>query len=88
MNVLVGRPSCWHAGPVASDQEVPEEELARAVERAKRDPEFMELLAQHVERDHEILDRLAGTEHRDRVADAAERVRAAHDAALRRLGDA
>ncbi|MBA2297922.1 MAG: hypothetical protein H0W14_07785 [Actinobacteria bacterium] len=53
----------------------------------KRDPEFMELLATHVERDREILDRLAGTEHREHVGDAAERVRAAHDAALRRLGD-
>jgi hypothetical protein len=87
VNVLVGRPPCWHAGPVASDQEVPEEDLAGAIERVKRDPEFMELLAQNVERDREILDRLAGSEHRERVRDAAERVRAAHNAALRRLGD-
>ena len=64
MNVLVRRPPCWHAGSVTSDQEVPEEDLAGAIERVRRDPEFMERLAQHVERDREILDRLAGTEHR------------------------
>lgn len=72
---------------MASGEEAPEEDLADAVERAKCDPEFMELLAQHVERDSEILDRLAGADHRMRVVDAAERVRAAHEAALRRLGD-
>lgn len=87
MNVLVGRPSCWHAGGVTSDQEPPEQDLADAVERAKRDPEFMELLADHVDRDRELLDRLAGADHRDRVANAAERVRAAHAEALRRLRD-
>ncbi|MBA2282871.1 MAG: hypothetical protein H0W25_16815 [Acidimicrobiia bacterium] len=72
---------------MASDQGVPEEDVAGAVERAESDPEFTEPLIQHVERDREILDRLAGTDHRERVGDAAERVRAAHDAALRRLSD-
>lgn len=72
---------------VSRDQEVPEEDLVSAVERAKRDPEFMELLAEHIERDDEILDRLAGVDQGKRVSDAAERVRAAHDEALRRLRD-
>ena len=46
---------------MASDQEVPGEDLAGTIERVKRDPEFMERLAQFVERDSEILDRLAGS---------------------------
>jgi hypothetical protein len=44
---------------MASDQDVPDEDLAGVIESVKRDPEFMERLAQHVERDREILDRLA-----------------------------
>jgi hypothetical protein len=40
-----------------------------------------------LERDRAIIDRLAGGDHRDRVARAAESVLDEHDEALRRLGD-
>ena len=72
---------------MASDEDLPEEDLANAIERAKHDPEFMERLAEHVERDREILDRLAGANHRGSVGDAARRVRDANEVAFRRFGD-
>lgn len=70
-----------------NEQDVPEDDIAGAVERARLDPGFMRLLAEHVQRDAEILGRLAEAEHAECVSDAAARVRAAHDDALRRLGD-
>ncbi|HEY9562599.1 MAG TPA: hypothetical protein VIR30_02415 [Nocardioides sp.] len=70
------------------DEDRGEEDLAAAVERVHADHEFMERLTRLIERDREILDRLAGDDHhRYRISTASERVRSAHDEALRRLRD-
>jgi len=72
---------------MSMDPDGREEDLSAAVERARRDREFVDRPERLVERDAEILDRLAGIDHRERVDEAARRVQAVHDEALRRLGD-
>ena len=69
------------------DEELADEDLAAAIDRVRSDPEFMERMARLIDRDGEILDRLANTEHRAHVDDASIQLQAAHQEALRRLGD-
>jgi FixJ family two-component response regulator len=55
------------------DEEHAEEDLATAIERVRADHEFTERLARLIERDREILDRLAGDDPHERIDDAADR---------------
>ena len=63
---VVGQP-----GAMPTDEERADQDLAAAVERVRSDPEFMERLTRLIERDREILDRLAGDDHHERIDDAS-----------------
>ena len=63
---LVGQPDA-----MPRDDERAGEDLATAIERVRADDGFMERLTRLIERDREILDRLAGGDHHGRIDDAS-----------------
>lgn len=65
---LVGQP-----GAMPRDEERSDEELASAIERVRADDGFMERLTRLIERDREILDRLADDDHHEGINDASIR---------------
>lgn len=60
MNLLVTTWLVGQPGAMPRDEERADEDLATAIELVRADHEFMERLNRFIERDREILDRLAG----------------------------
>jgi hypothetical protein len=62
---LVGQPGPMPRDEERADEERADDDLATAIERVRADQEFMERLARLIDRDREILERLAGNGPRE-----------------------